>query len=97
MASIIKNPDYRWWLLGDALAQLASGIQLFALPLYAVTVAGSVALGGITATIGLVAMAVCALPEACSPTASTGGFYWFGKALPGLSSVRRSWWQNGLV
>lgn len=62
MASIIKNPDYRWWLLGDALAQLASGIQLFALPLYAVTVAGSVALGGITATIGLVAMAVCALP-----------------------------------
>lgn len=60
--SLRHNVDYRWWLFGDTLALLGTGIQIFCLPLYAVLATGSMSTGGMIATLSLASMALCALP-----------------------------------
>lgn len=57
-----SNRDYLLWWSGDTGSTLGVAIQSFALPLVATLVTGSPALGGLVASVGLVAGVLTGLP-----------------------------------
>lgn len=56
-----RNPDYRWWLVGDSATALGLSVRSFALPLVAYGLTGSTARAGLVLTLAIT-LSVLATP-----------------------------------